>query len=260
VQRISLVNGRYFGLSVLTVIVLVAAWFIVTNAGIVGPTELPSPQALVHEFHELLIHGYTGKSLWAHTSASLARTLTGLGAAIVVGVPLGLLMGASPVAAAVLTPIFSFLRPIPAIALIPLIILYFGIGEFSKIFVIFITATLYIILNASAGVKSVPQDLLRAGVNMGLNRWQLFAYVILPGAAPYLMTGIKTATAVSWALVVASELIAAQVGLGYMIMDAATFYRIPDVYIAIAIIGLLGLALESCLIFLETRLIHWRGK
>ena len=93
-------------------------------------------------------------------------------------------MGTSPVAVAVLTPIFSFLRPIPAIALIPLIILYFGIGEYFKDFVIFITATLYIILNASAGVKSVPQDLLRAGINMGLNRRQLFTYVILPGAAP----------------------------------------------------------------------------
>jgi NitT/TauT family transport system permease protein len=221
---------------------------------------LPSPQALAHELYSLIITGYTGKPLWAHALASLIRTLVGLIAALLVGIPVGLLMGASRVAGALLTPPFSFLRPVPAIALIPLIILYFGIGEFSKIFVIFITASLYIILNAAAGVKSVPQDLIRAGINMGLSRRQLFTHVILPASAPYIMTGIKTATAVSWALVVASELIAAQVGLGYVIMDAATFYRIPDVYIAIAIIGLIGLALETLETYAENRLLHWRGK
>ena len=259
-QEKSGAGGRYLGLSLLSVGTLLVAWLVVTNVGLVSPKVLPSPQALVQELYSLLVNGYTGKPLWAHASASLVRTLVGLLAALAVGIPLGLLIGASRVAAALLTPIFSFLRPVPAIALIPLIILYFGIGEFSKVFVIFVTATLYVILNASAGVKSVPEDLLRAGVNMGLTRGQLFLHVILPAAAPQVMTGIKTATAVSWALVVASELIAAQVGLGYMIMDAATFYRIPDVYIAIAIIGLIGLALETLETYAETRLLHWRGK
>lgn len=253
-------GGRYVMLSLLSVGTLFCLWLFVTNTGLITEKVLPSPQALVSELGNLLINGYTGRSLWAHASASLLRTLIGLFLALAVGIPLGLLIGASPVVAALLTPIFSFLRPVPAIALIPLIILYFGIGEFSKVFVIFVTATLYVILNASAGVKSVPQDLLRAGVNMGLTRSQLFVRVILPAAAPQVMTGIKTATAVSWALVVASELIAAQVGLGYMIMDAATFYRIPDVYIAIAIIGLIGLALEMLETYAETRLLHWRGK
>jgi ABC-type nitrate/sulfonate/bicarbonate transport system permease component len=253
-------GGRYLALSCLSVGSLLLAWFVATNVGLIAAEVLPTPQAIGREIANVIVHGYTGKPLWLHAAASLLRTLVGLAAALLIGIPVGLLVGASRTVNALLTPIFAFLRPVPAIALIPLIILYFGIGEFSKVFVIFITATLYVILNASAGVKSVPQDLIRAGVNMGLTRGQLFRHVILPASAPHIMTGIKTATAVSWALVVASELIAAQVGLGYMIMDAATFYRIPDVYIAIAIIGVIGLVLETLESYAERRILHWRGR
>jgi NitT/TauT family transport system permease protein len=250
----------YLMLSALSVATILAVWFAITNLGLVGAKVLPTPQAIFVEFRNLLATGYTGKPLWAHVEASLLRTVIGLAASLLIGIPVGLLIGSSPVLAALFNPIFSFLRPVPAIAFIPLIILYFGIGEFSKVVIIFVSATLYVILNASAGVKSVPNDLLRAGLNMGLSRRQLFLYVILPAAAPSVMTGIKTATAISWALVVAAELIAAQVGLGYMIMDAATFYRIPDVYIAIIIIGVIGLALELLETLLENRFIHWQGR
>lgn len=253
-------DGRYLLLSALSVATIFALWFVVTNFGLVGVKVLPTPQAIFVEFQNLLVQGYTGKPLWVHVEASVLRTMVGLGASLLVGIPVGLLVGGSRSVAALLTPIFSFLRPVPAIAFIPLIILYFGIGEFSKVVIIFVSATLYVILNASAGVKSVPRDLLRAGLNMGLNRRQLFLYVILPAAAPAVMTGVKTATAISWALVVAAELIAAQVGLGYMIMDAATFYRIPDVYIAIIIIGVIGIIFELVETLIENRLIHWQGR
>src|SRR5262249_1161005 len=154
------------------------------------------------------------------------RTLIGFFLAVVVGVPLGLLIGYNWIAAAALTPIFSFARPIPAISFIPLVILFFGIGEFPKILLIFVTSMLYIILNTSARVRSVPQGLIRVGLNLGLTRVQLFRAVILPASLPQVMTGVRVATAVSWALVVAAELVAAQEGLGYMVMDAATFFRV----------------------------------
>lgn len=250
----------YLLVSVVSVIFALAVWFVLTNSGIVSRKTIPSPQDIAGEARTLVAEGYTGKPMIVHLRASLTRTLTGLGASLVVGIPLGLLIGGSRLAAAVLTPFFSFLRPVPAIAFIPLVILYFGIGEFSKVALIFVTATLYIVLNASAGVKAVPQDLIRAGRNLGLTQRQLFFHVILPASAPHVMTGVKTATAVSWALVVAAELVAAQEGLGYMIMDASTFFRLPDVYIAIATIGLIGLGLEILETVLETRLLHWRGK
>jgi NitT/TauT family transport system permease protein len=247
-------------LSVVSITTILIAWLVVTNTGLVSEKILPSPQSIVREVLDLLAIGYTGTSLWSHIGASLVRTLTGLAAAIVVGIPIGLLVGRNQVIAALLNPVFSFLRPVPAIAFIPLIILYFGIGQFSKIMLIFVTATLYIVLNAAAGARAVSDEQIRAGLNMGLSGRQLFIYIILPASAPYLVAGVKTATALSWALVVAAEMIAGQEGLGYMVMDASTFYRISDVYIAIAIIGLIGLALEIVETVAENRFIHWRGR
>ncbi|MGH7662325.1 MAG: ABC transporter permease, partial [Vulcanimicrobiaceae bacterium] len=112
----------------------------------------------------------------------------------------------------------------------------------------------------TAGVATVPVGLIRAAVNLGASRTQLFCYVIFPAALPSIMTGLKTGLAVSWAVVVAAELIAAQRGLGYMIEDAATFYRIKDVYVGVILIGVIGLLMNATLEAIERRALHWSGK
>jgi len=255
------VPGRaYVLLSWLTVAAVVVAWWAVTAGGFVSPFVLPSPLELVRELRELAAQGYAEKPLAQHVLASLARTFTGLGLGLAVGIPVGLVMGASPAVYAILSPIFAFLRPIPPIAFIPLMILFFGIGEFSKIFLIFMAALWYVVLNTSAGVRTVSHDLLRAGQNLGLTRLQLFRHVLFWAALPHILTGVKTATAVSWAIVVAAELIAAQAGLGFLVMDAATFFRVPDVYLGIIFIGVIGLALEAVTRSLERALLHWQGR
>lgn len=243
-----------------TVAIILLSWYLATERGLVSGFVLPSPASLWAEFCLLVVKGYAGKSLSEHVLTSLFRTFTGLGLGIAVGVPVGLLMGYSRVANAILGPIFSFLRPIPPIAFIPLMILYFGIGEFSKVALIFLAALYYVVLNTSAGVRTVPQDLVRAGQNMGLTRVQLFSKVVFWAALPHIMTGVKTATAISWAIVVAAELIAAQAGLGFMVMDATTFFRVPNVYIGIIIIGLIGVTLEVVTLAIDRRLLHWMGK
>jgi NitT/TauT family transport system permease protein len=243
-----------------TIAVISFAWYVATAKGLVSGFILPSPAILWSEFRILVLKGYAGKSFSEHILASLFRTFTGLGLGIGVGVPIGLLMGSSRVAYAILGPIFSFLRPIPPIAFIPLMILYFGIGEFSKVALIFLAALYYVVLNTSSGMRTVPQDLIRAGQNVGLTRVQLFSKVVFWAALPHIMTGVKTATAISWAIVVAAELIAAQAGLGFMVMDAATFFRVPNVYIGIIIIGLIGVMLEVITLAIDRRLLHWMGK
>jgi len=243
-----------------TVAAIFLLWYFATATGLVSAFILPSPSNLWAEFRVLVLKGYAGKTLTDHILASLFRTFTGLGLGIAIGVPVGLLMGSSRVAYAILGPIFSFLRPIPPIAFIPLMILYFGIGEFSKIALIFLAALYYVVLNTSAGVRTVPQDLVRAGQNMGLTRVRLFSKVVFWAALPHIMTGVKTATAISWAIVVAAELIAAQAGLGFMVMDATTFFRVPNVYIGIIIIGLIGVTLEVITLAIDRRLLHWMGK
>jgi ABC-type nitrate/sulfonate/bicarbonate transport system permease component len=243
-----------------TVGIILLSWYLATERGLVSGFVLPSPAILWAEFRLLVVKGYAGKSLTEHVLTSLFRTFTGLGLGIAVGVPIGLLMGFSRIAYAILGPIFSFLRPIPPIAFIPLMILYFGIGEFSKVALIFLAALYYVVLNTSAGVRTVPQDLVRAGQNMGLTQVQLFSKIVFWAALPHIMTGVKTATAISWAIVVAAELIAAQAGLGFMVMDATTFFRVPNVYIGIIIIGLIGVTLEIVTLAIDRRLLHWMGK
>lgn len=250
---------KYLSVNVLSVAVLLAIWYLGSRFGLINPTVIPSPGGLFQTFVDLVTRGYSHKPLAVHIGASTMRALTGFFFAVLVGVPTGLLMGYSWWVSATLIPIVSFLRPIPAIAFIPLVILYFGIGETSKIVLVFITSMLYVILNVSEGVRSVPKSLIRAAENLGVSRWQIFKSVIFPGTLPYIMTGIKTATAISWALVVAAELVAAQEGLGYIIMDSATFFRIDYVYLGIAMIGLIGFALERFVTFLERRYIHWIG-
>ncbi len=253
-------QGRYTLLSWGTVAVILLLWYGLTVARLVNPFVLPSPGALLREFGALLAHGYAQKPLSEHLLSSLTRTFIGLGLGLLIGIPLGLLMGVSRSAFAILSPVFAFMRPIPPIAFIPLMILYFGIGEFSKIFLIFLAALWYVVLNASAGVRAIPEELMRAGRNQGLTPVQLFRHVIFWAALPEIMTGVKTATAISWAIVVAAELIAAQAGLGFMVMDAATFFRVPDVYIGIIIIGLIGLMLDLGVRALERSLLHWQGR
>jgi ABC-type nitrate/sulfonate/bicarbonate transport system permease component len=235
-------------------------WWVVTATGLASPFVLPSPRDLAVELGALVRGGYAQKPLRAHVLASLARTFTGLGLGLAVGIPIGLLMGANRTAHAVLAPLFAFMRPIPPIAFIPLMILFFGIGEFSKVFLIFMAALWYVVLNTSAGVRSVTTDVLRAGQNLGLTQAQLFRHVIFWAALPHIMTGVRTAMAVSWAIVVAAELIAAQEGLGFMVMDATTFFRVPDVYIGIIFIGLAGLSLELIARTLERSFLHWLGR
>jgi NitT/TauT family transport system permease protein len=252
-------DPRWF--SVLCVVLLFAAWYLGTEVLHAVPSNfLPSPLQLGREFIDLWEHGYAGTPLWDHVLTSLLRMLTGFMLSVLVAVPLGLLMGSSRRVRAFLNPIFNSLRPVPSIALIPLMVLWFGIGETAKVFVIFLASFLFVVLNTSAGVATVPRGLVRAAVNLGATRLQLFWRVIFPASLPAIMTGLKTGLAVSWAVVVAAELLGAQKGLGYMIEDAATFYRIAAVYVGVILIGGIGLAMTAALNWIEHRLIHWAGK
>jgi NitT/TauT family transport system permease protein len=228
--------------------------------GIVDDLVLVSPRRLALEFAKLATEGYVGTPLYEHLFASLLRTTVGFIGGTALALPIGLAIGYSPVLYAILSPFLAVLRPIPVIAYIPLAILWFGIGEFSKIILITITSFLYMTVNTAAGVKAVPDDVLRAAESLGASKFQLFAHVILPESLPYIFAGLRIGAAVSWAVVVSAELIAAQQGLGYMIMDAATFFRIPAVYVGIVLIGAIGFSIDKLISLAERRLVHWSAR
>jgi NitT/TauT family transport system permease protein len=177
-----------------------------------------------------------------------------------VGIPLGLLSGYSRKAGAMISPIMAFVRPIPPIAFIPMAVLYFGLGEVGKIILIFFVSFNYVQANAHSGAANFPIAWRRAAQSLGLSPGQTFIRIILPGAIPSIFTGLKVSLALSWAVVVAAELVGAQSGLGFMISDAALLFRIPVVFIGIGLIGVIGLLLNLLLIAVENKILHWKGR
>ncbi len=243
-----------------TVLGILAVWFLVTNTGWVDPTYLPSPQSLFGSFAQLVSNGYQRVPLWEHIGISLFRALCGFALGVMVGIPTGLVTGYMRTADAAMSPIMAFIRPIPPIAFIPMVVLYFGLGEVGKVVLIFITAFNYAHVNAHAGASHVPIAYLRAAQTLGLTRGQVFRKVVFPAAWPSIFTGLKVAMALSWAVVVAAELVGAQRGLGFMISDAAQLFQIPIVFIGIALIGAIGLVLNVALSAAETKVVHWKGR
>jgi NitT/TauT family transport system permease protein len=247
-------------ISAIAVFVVLSLWFLVTETSFVASNVLPSPIVILKELIRLSEVGYAGTPLYQHVAASLIRTFVGFSIGVLLAIPIGLAIGYNDLLYAIVSPFLAVLRPIPVIAYIPLVILWFGIGEFPKILLIAITAFLYVSINAAAGVKSVNVDLVRAAQSLGVNQRQMFMNVVLPGSLPYIFAGLRIGAAVSWAVVVAAELVAAQRGLGYVIMDAATFFRIPSVYVGVLLIGLIGFVIDRLINVAERRLIHWQSR
>lgn len=240
--------------------IVIGAWALLTETGVVSDRTLPSPSQLIQHTGELLSEGYRGTPLIAHVLISMQRTAIGLALAIIFGVPLGLAMGYFRRIGELLSPMFALLRPIPPIAFIPLAVLYLGLGEPSKIVLIFLAPFMFIVLNAEAGVRSVSKVWIRAGEMLGFSHRQLFTKVILPGSMPSVMVGIRTGAAVSWALVVAAELISAQAGIGYMVASAGAFFDLKTIFVGIIIIGIIGFLLDMFVRAIEKRVLHWQGK
>jgi NitT/TauT family transport system permease protein len=146
------------------------------------------------------------------------------------------------------------------IAFIPMAVLYFGLGELGKIVLIIFVSFNYVQANAQAGAASFPIAYRRASQSIGLTEWQTFVRAVLPAALPQIFTGLKVALALSWAVVVAAELVGAQTGLGFMISDAALLFRIPVVFIGVALIGIIGLLMNLALNLVEAKIVHWKGR
>ncbi len=246
--------------SVLSIAFLIVVWTVVSTSGKLPSGYLPTPLEIADEVRTLFTVGYKGVPIWDHIGISLFRALSGFMLGIAIGVPLGLVTGYSRVGNDMVSPIMAFVRPIPPIAFIPMVVLYFGLGELGKVVLIFWTAFNYVHVNAHAGAANVPIAYLRAAQSIGLKRKQTFFRVVLPSAMPQIFTGLKVAMALSWAVVVAAELVGAQAGLGYMISDAALTFRITAVFVGIGLIGAIGLSLNGLLNVMEARLIHWKGR
>jgi taurine transport system permease protein len=170
------------------------------------------------------------------------------------------MMGRWPVLNAVLDPFVQFLRPMPKLALIPLVIVWFGIGELSKFILIYIATFLTVVVTAVAAVRNVQEDRIRAAESLGCSRWQLFRFVILPSALPELFTGVRVAVGIGWTTLIAAEMIASTSGLGWMVINASSYLRTDVVVLGILLLGGLGYLIDLLLVLAQRRIVHWSGR
>jgi len=220
---------------------IIAVWQLVVTITQPHVSLLPPPLLAGQTFLELLLSG----ELFVHIGASLGRVIAAWLIATVIAVPLGLAMGYWRPFERVVDPVVELFRPISPLAWIPLAILWFGIGETGKVFIIFIATFFPIVLNTIAGVKDVDPVLIRAGRVLGCNDdATLFRKVILPAAMPSIIVGFRISFGTGWAAIIAAELVAAQSGLGYMIADGMEILRADMVLVGMAVIGILGVLID----------------
>ena len=219
-----------------------------------NPILMPSPLDVLRTGIELTKSG----ELQSDILASLSRVLQGFVIAAFLGVSLGMAVGRSPFLESLLDPMLELLRPIPPLAFLPMMVLWFGIGEASKIAFIAYAAFFPIFTTTLEGIKYVDPLLLRAAASLGANRRDMFRYVVLPAAMPGIITGLRLGFGLSFFVIVAAEFIAADSGLGYLINDARTFFLVSQMLLGAAVIGLIGFTFNRLLRMLEARLLRWR--
>ena len=224
------------------------------------PLWLPSPEAVFARFIEIARNGYQNTALWDHLASSMGRVLAGFFLGSLVGIPLGYAMGLSGWFRGWFDPIVEFMRPVPPLALIPLIIIWFGIWETGKIVLLFLAALWIMVIAARAGVSGVRLSKIHAAYSLGASKWQIMRHVIIPNSLPEIFTGARVAMGVCWGTVVAAELVAAEKGAGMMIIAASKFQLTDIVVMGIILIGVIGYSIDILMRMAETRLVPWKGR
>jgi len=214
-------------------LVILGVWSVITSLGLVNPTLVPSPQQIGWKFVELLSTGQLEQDIWMSTQ----RVLVGVVLGIFVAVPVGFLIGWYKNLRTFLDPLINFFRALPPIALIPLVIIYFGIGELAKVIILFYASFFAGVIVMYEGVAQISPIFIRVAKTLGASEWEIFRKVIIPLTMPHILTALRVALGVAWATLVASELVAAQKGLGALIQSAGAYFQMDVIYVGIISIG-----------------------
>jgi taurine transport system permease protein len=224
------------------------------------PLYLPAPEDVWSRTLTIMSEGFRNFTLWEHLGYSLFRVVVGFLLGAAVGIPLGYAMGLSDWFRGWFDPIVEFMRPVPPLALIPLVIIWAGIGEAGKIILLFLAALWIMAIAARSGVSGVKISKVHAAYSLGASKWQIMRYVIIPNSLPEIFTGARVAMGVCWGTVVAAELVAAEQGAGMMIMTASKFQNTDIVIMGIMLIGVIGFGIDMLMRAAERFLVPWKGK
>ncbi|MGC8531480.1 MAG: ABC transporter permease [Acidiphilium sp.] len=235
-------------------------WQIVSDLHVFPPIALPSPVQVWRAFLRLLLAGYGGHSLLGDIWVSSVRIGIGFAGAVIIGVPVGLMMARIKFVFRMIDPFLQFVRPVPPLAYIPLLVVWFGIGELPKILLILIGTIPVIIIGTMSGVKATPPLRISVAKTLGASESQIFRHVILPSALPEIFTAMRVGIGVAWTCLVAAELIAASEGLGWLVQFAGQALQVAIVIVGIIMIGILGYAMELLIRLVERWAVPWHGK
>jgi len=235
---------------------IVLGWYGIAYSGLINPSLVPTPHAVAARFWELLTEGRLLSDMWMSTQ----RVFLGVASGIVVAVPVGFVLGWYREIRRYIDPLINFFRALPPIALIPLVIVYFGIGESAKIVILFYASFFAGVIVMYEGVAQISPIFIRVAKTLGATDGEVFRKVVLPLAVPHILTAVRVALGVAWATLVASELIAAQQGLGALIQNASSFFQLDIIYVGIICIGLIALVMDLILRAASRRLVAWQDR
>ncbi len=247
-------------ITISTFLLIGFTWYVITKLEIVSSLIVPSPITVLHGFQEVLSTGYKGISLSVHIFDSMKRLLAGFILAAILGVLLGLASGYSSKIRAVFDPIVEFYQSLPPLAYYTVLIIWFGIGDFSKVVLLFLAAFAPMFISSMAGVKNVKTEYIQGAYNLGANKWQTFYYIILPASLPFIFTGLRTSMVASYGTLVAAEMVAGVSGLGWMVIDASRFLRSDIIFMGLIVMGVISIVLDRALRFAEVKAVPWKGK
>jgi taurine transport system permease protein len=258
-QRPQLFRVEYL-LTALSLSLLLLAWYGIAASGKVSDVLVPSPYTVLKSFHHILLEGYKGSSLWEHLGISMFRLLGSFALVIITAVPLGLASGYSSKFAAMLDPLVEFYRPLPPLAYYTLLVIWMGIENPSKFALLYLAGFAPVYVACASGVRRIQHELILGAQSLGASKAQTFFHVILPASLPDIFTGLKTALGVAYTTLVAAEMIAAESGVGWMVLDASKFLQSDVVFVGIFVMGTTGVLLTLGITFIENRVVPWRGK
>lgn len=247
-------------LTIGTVVVIFALWFIVTKFKWVDAKLVPSPQSVWAAFIDVMQNGYKNYTLLQHMEASMERLILAFLGAAAMAVPLGLASGYNSKIRAIFEPLIEFYRPLPPLAYYTLLVLWLGIGNESKIALLFLACFAPIYISCVSAVIKIKEDYINSAYIVGANKRQIFFHVIFPACLPDMFTGLRTALGVGYTTLVSAEMVAARSGIGWMVLDASRYLRSDIIFLGIIIMGITGILLDKGIQVIEHKAVPWKGK
>jgi taurine transport system permease protein len=253
-------EGRSSWYSALSIVVILGLWWLASHLRWVPPLFLPTPEVVAARLYESAMGQSADAPLATNFGWSMFRVFSAFLLACVTAIPIGIGMGVSRIVRGIFDPPIEFYRPLPPLAYLPLIVIWFGIDELSKILLIYLACFAPMAMSAQAGVRSVSQEQIHAALSMGASRWQVIRHVVIPAAMPEILTSMRIAIGFGWTTLVAAEMVAATHGLGQMVLNASNFLRTDIVIMGIIVIGAVAYLFDLLMRYVERVVVPWKGK